>query len=108
MQLYGLKNCDKTRKALKTLRDAGREVAYIDVRADGIPADLLGRFLDAFGDDLINRRSTTWRGLSNPERTGDSLALLLAHPTLIKRPVIHADNQYYVGWNKDVEAALLG
>lgn len=108
MQLYGLKNCDTTRKALKTLRDAGQEVTYIDVRADGIPADLLSWFLVAFGDDLINRRSTTWRGLSDSERTGDSLELLLAHPTLMKRPVIYTDNQYYLGWNKDVQTALLG
>lgn len=108
MQLYGLKNCDTTRKALKTLRDAGQEVIYIDVRADGISADLLSWFLVAFGDDLINRRSTTWRGLSDSERAGDSLELLLAHPTVMKRPVIHTDNEYYLGWAKDVEAALLG
>lgn len=108
MQLYGLKNCDTTRRALKTLRDAGQEVTYIDVRADGIPADLLGWFLVAFGDELINRRSTTWRGLSDSERAGDSLELLLAHPTLMKRPVIHTDNQYYLGWSTDVQATLLG
>lgn len=108
MQLYGLKNCDTTRKALKTLRDAGHEVTYIDVRADGISTDSLSRFLGAFGDKLINRRSTTWRGLGDSERAGDSLELLLAHPTLMKRPVIHTDSQYYLGWNKDVEAALLG
>jgi len=108
MQLFGLKNCDTTRKALKTLRDAGQEVTYIDVRTDGISAELLGWFLVAFGDELINRRSTTWRGLSDSERAGDSLELLLAHPTLMKRPVIHTDNQYYLGWNKDVQATLLG
>lgn len=108
MQLYGLKNCDTTRKALKTLRDAGQEVTYIDVREDGISAELLGWFLVAFGDELINRRSTTWRGLSDSERAGDSLELLLAHPTLMKRPVIHTDNQYYLGWNKGVQTALLG
>lgn len=108
MQLYGLKNCDTTRKALKTLRDAGQEVTYIDVRADGISAELLSWFLVAFGDDLINKRSTTWRGLSDSERAGDSLELLLAHPTLMKRPVIHTNNEYYLGWGKDIEAALLG
>lgn len=108
MQLYGLKNCDTTRKALKTLRDAGEEVAYIDVRADGVPAEMLSWFLVAFGDDLVNKRSTTWRGLTDSERAGDTLALLLAHPTLMKRPVIHTDCQYYLGWNKDVQAQLLG
>lgn len=108
MRLYGLKNCDTTRKALKTLRDTGQEVTYIDVRAEGISAELMGLFLGAFGEALINKRSTTWRGLRDSERAGDSLELLLAHPTLMKRPVIYADDQYYLGWNKDVEAALLG
>ncbi len=108
MQLYGLKTCDTTRKALKTLREAGREVTYIDVRTDGVPADLLSWFLVAFGDELVNKRSTTWRGLSDSERAGDALALLLAHPTLMKRPVIHADEDFYLGWGKDVQAALIG
>ncbi len=107
MQLYGLKTCDSTRKALKTLREAGLEVTYIDVRNDGVPADLLSWFLVAFGDELVNKRSTTWRGLSDSERAGDALALLLAHPTLMKRPVIHADEDFYLGWGKDVQAALI-
>lgn len=108
MQLYGLKTCDTTRKALKTLREAGLEVTYIDVRSDGVPADLLSWFLVAFGDELVNKRSTTWRGLSDSERKGDAHALLLEHPTLMKRPVIHADEDFYLGWGKDVQARLLG
>lgn len=107
MQLYGLKTCDTTRKALKTLREAGLEVTYIDVRSDGVPADLLSWLLVAFGEELVNRRSTTWRGLSDSERAGDAHELLLAHPTLMKRPVIHTDEDFYLGWGKDVQAQLL-
>ena len=108
MQLYGLKNCDKTRKSLKKLREAGQEVTYIDVRADGLSAELIALLLTVFGDDLVNRRSTTWRGLSDSEKAGDSLDLLLAHPTLMKRPVIYTDGRYYLGWNTDVESELIG
>ena len=108
MHLYGLKTCDTTRKALKTLREAGLEVAYIDVRADGVPEEMLGWFLTAFGEDLVNKRSTTWRGLSEAERAGDAKTLLLANPTLMKRPVIHTDEDFYLGWGKDVQARLLG
>ena len=108
MQLFGLKTCDTTRKALKTLREAGQEVAYVDVRSDGVPADLLSWFLVAFGDELINKRSTTWRGLSDSERAGDAHTLLLKHPTLMKRPVIYADEDFYLGWSEDVRAKLLG
>ncbi|OUS04550.1 arsenate reductase [Rhodobacterales bacterium 52_120_T64] len=107
MQLYGLKTCDSTRLALKTLREAGQEVAYIDVRNDGMPADLLTKFLTIFGEKLVNKRSTTWRGLSDSERAGDSLALLLAHPTLMKRPVIRVGEDIYLGWGKDVQMALI-
>lgn len=104
MKLYGLKTCDTCRKAMKDLPDA----AYVDVRADGIePADLQ-RFYDAFGEALVNRRSTTWRGLSEAERAGDPIALLVAHPTLMKRPVIDVNGVLYLGWGKDVQATLLG
>lgn len=108
MHLYGLKTCDSTRKALKTLREAGEEVTYIDVREDGVPEDVLGWFLVAFGDDLINRRSTTWRTLSQEAREQDAATLILAHPTVMKRPVIHTDQDFHLGWGKDVQRALLG
>lgn len=108
MKLYGLKNCDTSRKALKTLRDAGQQVAYIDVRDDGIPDEVLGWFLTAFGDELVNKRSTTWRNLTDSERQGDAADLLRQHPTLMKRPVIQTEHQFYLGWGKGVQSELLG
>ena len=108
MQLYGLKTCDTCRKALKTLRAAGLQVSYIDVRDDGVSEELLSWFLTAFGDELVNKRSTTWRNLSDSEREGDAMTLLRAHPTLMKRPAIRTDHQFYLGWGKDVQAQLLG
>lgn len=102
MQLYGLKNCDTCRKAIKALGD----VAFVDVRADGVPEDVLARALSEFGQALVNTRSTTWRGLSETERKGAPLALLQQHPTLMKRPLIVADDQMYLGWTKEVQTAL--
>jgi len=107
MRFYGLKTCDTCRKSLKALRAAGHDVTYIDVRTDGVPDEVLGWFLVAFGDDLVNRRSTTWRGLSEAERRQDAMALLRAHPTLMKRPVIHTEQDFFLGWGKDVQARLL-
>ena len=103
MKVYGLKACDTTRAASKAL---GVEV--LDVRSVPLEAGELVRFFEAFGDALVNKRSTTWRGLSEAERAGDPLALLAEHPTLMKRPVIEADGQLYLGWSKDVQGALLG
>lgn len=108
MHLYGLKTCDTTRKALKMLREAGEEVTFIDVRADGIPGSELSWFLVAFGDEMINRRSTTWRGLPDSERQMDAATLINTHPTLMKRPLIHTDEDFFLGWGADVQKALLG
>ena len=103
MILYGLKTCDTCRKALKSLPDA----EFRDVRADGVPDDVLTSAHGQFGAALLNTRSTTWRGLSEAERAGDPLALLKANPTLMKRPLIDAGGTLYLGWGKDVQAALI-
>ncbi len=84
MLIYGLKNCDTCRKAIKALPDA----QLVDVRKDGVPADLLARAHTQFGAALVNTRSTTWRGLDDAERGADPLELLAAHPALMKRPLI--------------------
>jgi len=103
MVIYGLKNCDTCRKALKQLGDA----SFRDVRTDGVPADLKARALGKFGDKLLNRRSTTWRELGEKERTLAPEVLLAMHPTLMKRPLIEADGCLYLGWDSRVQAAVL-
>ena len=102
MQLYGIKTCDTCRKAAKALGLTMR-----DVRADPLSSDDIARFLQAFGSDLVNTRSTTWRGLDEAERARTPEALLADHPTLMKRPVIEKDGQLYLGWGAAVKAALL-
>lgn len=108
--LYGLKNCDTCKKALKALDASGRSVDFVDIRAEADLAAKLPGWLNAVGADrLINTRSTTWRGLDEAEREkaqSDPASLLEAHPTLIKRPVIEADGAVWVGWTKEVQGAL--
>lgn len=106
MKIYGIKACDTCRKALKMLQDAGVEVALVDVRDAPLGRAQLHKFYTKFGSDLVNTRSTTWRNLSEEDRQQDSIALLEAHPTLMKRPVIESDD-LYLGWKKDVQDALL-
>ncbi|MEH6360236.1 MAG: ArsC/Spx/MgsR family protein [Amylibacter sp.] len=103
VNIYGLKSCDTCKKALKTLQEAGHDVTYTDVRANGIGADKLAKFQCEFGQALINTRSTTWRDLSADKRTRPVLQLLLEYPTLMKRPVIDADGVLSLGWGKDVQ-----
>ncbi len=102
MKLFGLKNCDTCRKALKILED----VDFVDVRAEGVPVEVLQEAYEFFGEALLNKRSTTWRNLSESERAEPPIALLQAQPTLMKRPLIVDDAQLWLGWGKDVQAEL--
>ncbi len=106
--LYGLGSCDTCRKAAKELAAQGISVTRVDVRAEPLSADQIFRFLDAFGDALINRKSTTWRGLSDAERATAPAELLAAHPALMKRPVISGPGGLTLGWGPDAQAAHLG
>ena len=103
MRIYGIKTCDTCRAAVKALPEA----EFADIRVAPLDNAQIARFLEVLGGDLVNRRSTTWRGLSEADRAGDPAALLAAHPTLMKRPVIETENgTLHLGWGKDVQAAL--
>ena len=109
LTLYGLKTCDTCKKAIKALEAAGHSVTDIDVRADGVPSDVLEGWLTEHGEALVNMRSTTWRGLDEDQRLQaqtDPVTLLGLHPTLIKRPVIVRDGVVTVGWTKAVQAGF--
>lgn len=101
-QVFGLKTCDTCRKVLKSLPDA----QFLDVRKDGVSEHLLRAAYEKFGDALVNKKSATWRGLSEAERANDAIALLIAHPTLMKRPLIQKDAQLYLGWTPETRQGL--
>lgn len=110
--LYGLKNCDTCRKARVWLDQQSHAHRFHDFRADGLDADLLAQFEAALGwEALLNRRGTTWRGLPEADRDGvdrdKALALMLAHPALIKRPVLMAGDKILVGFSADQYAQTL-
>ncbi|MDJ0639798.1 MAG: ArsC/Spx/MgsR family protein [Paracoccaceae bacterium] len=108
MKVYGLKTCDTCRKAVKALQAAGQTVEMVDVRAAPLERDQIEAFLAAFGEALVNRKSTTWRQLSEYARAQAPAALLAAHPALMKRPVIVDGDAVYLGWGKEVQNSLLG
>ena len=108
LTVHGIKQCDTVRKALKWLDQEGIEHRFHDFRTDGLPTELLRTWLDSeFSDKLVNRRSTTWRQLSETQRQSEGetlLNLLLQFPTLIKRPVFVKDQIVAIGFNpKDLE-----
>ncbi len=108
MRFFGLKTCDTCRTALTAIRGRGLDPQVIDVRADGLTAADLAAIVAAFGDRAVNRSSTTWRALSQADRDTDPALLLTAHPTVMKRPVIEVDGMWHLGWDKNVQAAVLG
>ena len=97
MRVLGLKNCDKTRAAMKALKEQGHDPVLVDIRAEPLGADERAVILAAFGDKAINRASTTWRGLSDDEKARPVAGLLEDHPALLKRPVIEEDGSYRQG-----------
>ena len=107
MKIYGLKNCYSCKKTLKALQSSGHSVEFIDLRATPVSIEQLQKWLDEHGDAvLVNRKSTTWRGLDDQAHQQPVLALLMANPTLIKRPVIESGNNSFVGWTAEVQTAL--
>lgn len=103
--LYGIKTCDTVRKARRWLDAQKLEHSFHDFRSDGLPADLLEGWVAQLGwEVLLNRASTTYRQL--PPEAKEQLdqarasALMLEHPTLIKRPVIVCNGQARVGFRE--------
>lgn len=102
--LYGIKNCDTVKAARQWLEAHAIEYRFHDFRVDGLTLAQAQAWLDEIGADaLINRRGTTWRQLD--AKTRDNLgantaaALLVANPTLIKRPVLDIGHQRVVGFS---------
>lgn len=102
IEIFGLKNCDTCRKAMKALPEAQLR----DVRIDGVPEAVMAQAFEVFGDKLLNTRSTTWRGLGEAERLQSPTTLIAAHPALMKRPLIKAGDALFLGWSAQIEAAV--
>ena len=96
--VYGIKTCDSCKKILKQLTSEGISHRFHDLRVDGLPEPILRRWVETWGlKALINRTSTTYRTLEQSERTRlegqDALQVLMAYPTLIKRPLLDTGAQ---------------
>ncbi|ATG88905.1 ArsC family reductase [Methylomonas koyamae] len=104
--LYGIKNCDTVKKARAFLDSRRIEYRFHDFRADGLEPALLQKFVDTLGvDAVLNQRSTSWRQLGDEQKrdlTPDkAVQLMLAVPTLIKRPILDDGRQLLVGFNPE-------
>ena len=103
--LYGIPNCDTVKKARDWLTEHGVDYQFHDFKKQGVPADQLARWAQAAGwETLLNRKGTTWRKLDAAAQAGakDSAgaqALMLANPSVIKRPVVDWGKGITVGFD---------
>ena len=104
--LYGIPNCDTVKKARAWLDAHGVTYAFHDYRKAGLPADLLRAWVARLGwEALLNRNGTTFHKLPEADRADlDSeraVALMLAHPSAIRRPVAVDGDTLLVGFRPD-------
>lgn len=104
--LHGIPNCDTVKKARAWLDANGREHRFHDFKKLGVPEAGLDAWLAAAGwETVLNRKGTTWRGLDEATRAAvtdaaSARALMLAQPSLIKRPVVvWSDGAITVGFD---------
>lgn len=114
-RVYGLTRCDTCVKARKWLDANGLGYEFIDYRDDPVPAATLAAWAGQLGgwEKLVNRASTTWRNLPETDRSPSDdaawQALIAAHPTVVKRPVLTtADGQVSVGFKDKAWAERFG
>ena len=106
IRLYGIANCDQVRLARAWLKAQGIEVEFIDFKKVGLSPEALDRWLTHLPwDALLNRRGLTWRQLDANIRAQvvdqhSAVELLLAHPLLVKRPVLEFGEKISVGFSE--------
>jgi len=110
--LYGIPNCDTVKKARKWLDDEGIAHAFHDYKKAGVPEANLRCWIDAKGwESVLNRRGTTFRKLDEADKADidadKAAALMIAHPSTIKRPVVEHPGGILVGFDEGEWAFVL-
>jgi arsenate reductase (glutaredoxin) len=108
--IYGIKNCDTMKKARAWLDGHGIAYHFHDYKTEGIAGDRLKQWCDQLGwETLLNRAGTTFRKLPDGDRAGLSerkaIALMLAQPSMIKRPVLDLGGKLLVGFKPEIYAS---
>ena len=105
--VYGIKNCDTVKKALRWWETNNVTFEFHDFKSQGIDATTIQQWIDQLGlEVIVNKRSTTWKQLDEQDRNAinsgnvkNTIALAIASPTLIKRPVIRVNGIISVGFD---------
>jgi arsenate reductase (glutaredoxin) len=110
--IYGIKNCDTMKKARTWLDQKGIDYTFHDYKASGIDRAHLEAWTDEMGwETVLNRAGTTFKKLDEADRQDldrdKAIALMLAQPSMIKRPVLEANGALVIGFKPELyEAAF--
>ena len=113
IELYGIPNCNSVKKTRAWLEARGIAYQFHDFKKSGINAVTLKKWLETIPlDVLINKKGTTWRGLSEAEKAmadapETAIALMMSKTSVIKRPVVVHGAQIFVGHDEDALQKLL-
>ena len=105
--VYGIPNCDSVKKARVWLTDHGVDYTFHDFKKQGLPPEAIDVWLKHVSwEVLVNRKGTTWRKLdataqANVVDNASARALMLAHTSVIKRPVVVQGQTVIVGVNPE-------
>ena len=104
-KIYGIKNCDTMKKAFKWLEAHQIPYEFHDYRKDGLSETMLQNWLSQVDyQQLLNKRSTSWRKLSDEDKQdidqAKAIKLLLANEAMIKRPLLEYNGQIYLGFSE--------
>lgn len=110
--IYGIKNCDTMKKARAWLDKHGVDYSFHDYKTEGIDKDRLVRWSKVAGwEVLLNRAGTTFRKLPDADKADltekKAMALMLAQPSMIKRPVLEIGGKLLVGFKPESYAAAI-
>lgn len=113
MILYGIPNCDTVKKARKWLDAKGVAYTFHDYKKAGVDEAALSAWVEEAGwEALLNKRGTTFRALSDADKadidTAKAIRLMVANPSLIKRPVVAGTDALLIGFSEADYAARFG
>lgn len=113
VRLNGIRNCDTMKKAWTWLDQAGVAYEFHDYKKQGIDRASLERWAGQVGwKVLLNRAGTTFRALPDSDKAemteAKAIGLMLAQPSMIKRPVLEAEGAILVGFKPETYAARFG
>jgi arsenate reductase (glutaredoxin) len=112
LSLYGIKNCDTMKKARTWLDDNGLAYDFHDYKVEGADPARLARWIESAGwETVLNRAGTTFRKLPDEAKAGldaaKAAALMLAQPSMIKRPVLEYPGGLLIGFAPERYARAL-